>query len=138
MVCPSFFKATSGCGTSTYQLIWVFSEVFECGNLGWTINESIRAVKWIVFRLGKILSRTELAWGFSSESGDARRMCGQRGGWVGFVYTTPMSGTGEDNQKGKEIETVHHGDATPNGLAMNLPILHDISCISYKDYKGSK
>jgi len=30
------------------------------------------------------------------------------------------------------------GDATPNGLAMNLPILHDISCISYKDYKGSK
>ena len=24
-------------------------------------------------------------------------------------------------------------DATPNGLAMNLPILHDISCISYKD-----
>ena len=25
------------------------------------------------------------------------------------------------------------GDATPNGLAMNLPILHDISCISYKD-----
>ena len=29
-------------------------------------------------------------------------------------------------------------DATPNGLAMNLPILHDISCISYKDYKGSK
>jgi len=30
------------------------------------------------------------------------------------------------------------GDATPNGLAMNLPILHDISCISYKDYKRSK
>jgi len=29
-------------------------------------------------------------------------------------------------------------DATPNGLAMNLPILHDISCISYKDYKRSK
>jgi len=25
------------------------------------------------------------------------------------------------------------GDATPNGLAMNLPILHDILCISYKD-----
>jgi len=26
-------------------------------------------------------------------------------------------------------------DATPNGLAMNLPILHDISCISYKRSK---
>ena len=31
-----------------------------------------------------------------------------------------------------------NGDATPNGLAMNLPILQDISCISYKDYKRSK
>jgi len=30
----------------------------------------------------------------------------------------------------KYLDTV---DATPNGLAMNLPILHDISCISYKD-----
>jgi len=36
------------------------------------------------------------------------------------------------------VSTVDDGDATPNGLAMNLPILHDISCISYKDYKGSK
>ena len=33
---------------------------------------------------------------------------------------------------------INGADATPNGLAMNLPILHDISCISYKDYKGSK
>ena len=31
------------------------------------------------------------------------------------------------------LQVYHDADATPNGLAMNLPILHDILCISYKD-----
>ena len=43
-----------------------------------------------------------------------------------------------ENPSITHLEFARRVDATPNGLAMNLPILHDISCISYKDYKRSK
>ena len=64
------------------------------------------------------------------------------GKYIETTATSPMPGD-PNNPTKDETEAMDKwregdADATPNGLAMNLPILHDISCISYKDYKRSK
>ena len=44
-----------------------------------------------------------------------------------MMMVTPSAAAGAEDDNDDD------DDVTPNGLAMNLPILHDISCISYKD-----
>jgi len=50
--------------------------------------------------------------------------------WGGYLSDVSEM---EDDVQENGYETDENDDATPNGLAINLLILHDLSCISYKE-----